>query len=146
MSQMLQYLKFMDDVEKKMKQKTIEAVVLAHGKEYTPPVYPRPEGIKKGKDKECFRNSYLLAAQRGWTYVEGFAIPHVVPAPLAHAWVVDDGGNVIETTWYEPAHEYYGIALDMQFIHRVMFETSSYGALDYRSAAFRERFANADRA
>ncbi|MDD2923193.1 MAG: hypothetical protein PHQ36_12980 [Anaerolineales bacterium] len=85
-------------------------------------------------------NSYRLAFQMDWTYVEGFAIASIIPIPLHHAWVVDSNGNVIETTWETPGVEYFGVALDYSFIHEVMFETKRYGVLDPCSAIFRKRY------
>ena len=86
-------------------------------------------------------NSYGIALLMGWTYVEGFEIGmEDFRLPFQHAWVVDDTGAVIETTWETPGFEYYGIPLELPFIHRVICETKVYGVLDRRSETFRKRF------
>ena len=134
------YLKAMAGMFERMNRPSIEAVVLKHGEEFKSPARPRPKGIRKRTNKLCFMNSYHLAESRNMTYVEGFAISKGVPIPLHHAWVVDQSGEVIETTWRDPGDFYFGIALDLSFIHHVMFETRMYGVLDTNSLTFRERF------
>lgn len=140
MSEMLTYLQVMKNMTAKMKAKCIETIVLEHGRTFIPSPCPRPKGIRRGKMKMCFMNSYHLAVEMNWTYVEGFAIASDIPIPLHHAWVVDQEGNVIETTWEDSAAEYYGIPLEFNFMERVMLETRRYGVLDPCSKIFQERY------
>lgn len=128
------YLKF---VAEQIGAMSYEAVVLKYGQSYPAPAIARPKGIRKGKDGECFANAYHVAADKGWQYVEGFARSIIF---VHHAWVIDDRGNVVETTWKEPGTEYYGIPLDMQFIHQVFLETRVYGVLNAKSETFMKRF------
>lgn len=137
MSDLKQYLL---SVGKITTQKTYESIVLKYGRAFEAPAHPRPEGIRKGRDKRCFMNSYRLTEQ-GYHYVEGFAIPNIsVAIPVQHAWVVDDNDNVIETTWPESGLEYYGIIFDREFVDKVMLELRVYGIMDFRSKAFRDKF------
>jgi len=110
--------------------KTYEGIVLDHGQEYEPPVRPRPVGVRKGKNKLCFMNSYGLAFEKGWQYVEGYALSGIVPFPVLHAWVVTDSGEVIETTWKDSGVAYFGIPFDFDFIHKVLLETRTHGVID----------------
>lgn len=140
MNTMTQYLQAVNRMASSLKSPTIEGIVLQHGKPFTPPAAPRPKGIRKGADKQCYRNAYLLAFQMDWTYVEGFAIPDCVPIPLQHAWVIDSQGNLIETTWDTPGIEYFGIPLEWDFIHKTLLDTKRYGVLDPMSKVFRQRY------
>lgn len=141
MNGILEYLQAIESMSAEIGRKSIEGVVLRHGRSFQPPVNPRPAGIKKGRDRQCYMNSYRIASQMGWTYVEGFAISSdTIAIPVQHAWVVDDKGSVIETTWRRSGAEYYGIPLEFSFMHKVMLETKCYGILDARSKALRERF------
>jgi len=122
-------------------QKTYESIFLKYGRAFEAPACPRPKGIRKGRDKVCFMNSYHLT-DFGYRYVEGFAVPDIgIQFPIQHAWVIDDNDNVIETTWAKSGLEYYGIIFEREFVDKVMFELRVYGIMDFRSRIFRERFA-----
>ena len=127
-------------------QRTIEAVVYERGREFAAPAKPRPVGIRKGANHQCYRNAYsILFTQPGLRYVEGFAADGRFGFPMQHAWVIDEKDNVIETTWMESGLAYYGIVLEIQFINEVLFEKRTYGVLDFASKIFRERYALAPR-
>lgn len=121
-------------------QQTLERVVFEHGRAFTPPVQPRPKGIRKGRNKMCFMNSAHLMYSEGYRYTEGFAISATCPFPMQHAWVITEDDTVIETTWKESGLAYYGIVLEQDLMDKVLFETRTYGVLDYTSKTFRERF------
>lgn len=133
---LIQYLEMFKDFNN---GNTLENIVLQHGKFYNPPTFaPRPKHIVKGRDKHCFDNSYHIAIQnKGYTYVEGIAVSLI---PLHHAWVLDENGIVIETTWQDAGSGYYGIAFDFKFIHQVFLDTKTYGVIDLTSPTFRKRF------
>lgn len=116
---------------------SIESVVLKHGQRFAPPQVARPKGIRKGKDHQCYRNAYYLAMEHDLQYVEGFAGFYV---PMEHAWVIDEAGNVIETTWKTPGVDYYGIVLPMPFVNRVLVETGMYCVLNKNSKEFRKKY------
>jgi hypothetical protein len=131
--EMLAYLKAVDRVAQ---GRSVESLVLRNGQFYRP--QPLPAEYKRGKIKECFYNAYKLSWNKNLTYVEGFANGALVP--VQHAWCVDAAGNVIDNTWPDCGTVYYGVALDKQFVDRVVLETGTYGVLDFRSAAFRKHF------
>jgi len=137
MSDLKQYLL---SVGKITTQKTYESIVLKHGRAFQAPAHPRPKGIRKGRNKLCYMNSYHLTEQ-SYRYVEGFAIANIsVQIPLQHAWVIDERDNVIETTWPESGLEYYGIIFDRELVDKVMLELRVYGIMDFRSKTFRDKF------
>jgi hypothetical protein len=87
-----------------------------------------PEEYECGAQKECYKNSALLAlSNRDLTYVEGYVIPSGVPIPVAHAWCVDRQNNVIDVTLREPGKAYLGIHFDRDFLTSRMLETEVYG-------------------
>lgn len=137
MSDLKQYLLSVGQITT---QKTYESIVLNYGRAFEAPAHPRPKGVRKGRNKLCFMNSYRLTEQ-GYRYVEGFAIANIgIQFPIQHAWVVDDNDNVVETTWAESGVEYYGIVFDKDFIDKVMLELRTYGIMDFRSKTFRDKF------
>lgn len=135
MSELLKYLKFVDQASK---GNSMESIVLKHGIAYPAPIIARPKGIKKGKDRQCFTNAYHICIEnKGFKYIEGFALSII---PVHHAWVLDEDGNVIETTWKEAGEEYYGIELDIPWVNKVIYETKVYGALNPQSQEFRKKY------
>ena len=84
--------------------------------------------VPKGRDKECFGNAARLAwDDSALTYVEGFAL--AMGIPMAHAWVVDDFGRVIETTWREKGIEYLGVAFRTKYLSRVVCTKKTFGLI-----------------
>ena len=122
-----------------LSSKSVEAMVLKYGREYPAPAVARPQGMKKGKDKECYTNAYhTVISNKGFTYVEGYATTYGIP--LEHAWVLDPNGVVIDPTWRTPGEQYYGIEFDIPFVNQVIHEKGTYGVLDARSSILRNRF------
>jgi len=73
------------------------SLVREHGQYFKP--QDRPSWVKKGKDKDCYKNASLFVVEHPeYTYVEGFADPGITETsfPVNHAWAVDKDGNVIE--------------------------------------------------
>src|SRR5436309_15124810 len=72
----------------------------------------RPKGFRQRAMKMCFRNAYVLAFDKGYTYVEGFALSDGDGALLLyHAWVTTDGVHALDPTWRDAtACAYFGIA------------------------------------
>lgn len=88
--------------------------VLTHGK----PFIPKPlDGFYRGRPRECFRNAYLLAAEAGLIYVEGFACYREIGLPVHHAWCVEPGcRTAIDNTWRRIGDEYMGIRFNLDFV------------------------------
>lgn len=70
---------------------------------------PKPKGVRKRADKQCFGNCQLLAVDRGWSYVEGYAVAEDGFA-VHHAWCGDEVGRAIDPTWEKPGVAYFGVA------------------------------------
>lgn len=97
---------------------------------------PTPPGFRMGKVKECYANAASLALNRpGMTYFEGYAVGRAA-IPLGHAWVVDEAGQVIDTTW-RPAGEdpsewaYLGVGFTHHRLARALMAKGTYGLLDW---------------
>jgi hypothetical protein len=90
-----------------------------------------------GAAKECFMNAYRLAEGSDLIYVEGYATSVI---PVLHAWVLDprpnDSGKIIETTWENPGEEYFGVAMPMDYVRKVLLARKFYGVLDCYEIGF----------
>lgn len=103
-----------------------EELVLARGQLF--PWRPRPTHIPKLPARGCYRNASQIAGRHRLTYVEGYAMAMI---PVAHAWVVDDDGFVIDATWDDdtPTGFYLGIALDRDKVADFTSRTGYHGVL-----------------
>lgn len=89
-----------------------------------------PPDLPAMEPRRCYANSYELATEHGFTYVEGFALGTLFP--VAHAWVVDEAGTIYDPTWaslpsgalqpHRTAH-YVGVQFDTDFLMMVTLET-----------------------
>ena len=80
------------------------SLCLSHGKWFLPRTLPRD--VRRGAPKQCFANAIIIAAHRGWRYVEGYALAVI---PVQHAWVLDHRGRLCEVTWPTPGRAYLGV-------------------------------------
>ena len=90
-----------------------------------------PTGVQKGIIHECYRNASMLALENSeYTYVEGFAIVKEMPGyPIAHAWVVDRRGFVVDSTWDTPGSAYFGIPFKTDYVLETMNKTKVWGII-----------------
>lgn len=113
--------------------RSLERVVLTHGRAWSaaplPPAYAHARGVVK----ECFQNAAQLAFDEpALTYVEGFAHRYV---PTLHAWCVDSEGRVVDPTWRDELlatwrdAAYVGIPFDTTFVRRRVLKTKKWGLL-----------------
>jgi len=60
-----------------------------------------PPSIKKGPQKQCFRNAWQLSLSHGFPYCEGYGWDVDLGAlPFLHAWnLCPISGRVIDATW-----------------------------------------------
>lgn len=87
--------------------------VLKHGSWHAP--CPMPRGVRYGQPKACYGNAILLSVVRGWTYVEGFALPAIsIALPVMHAWNLDDEGRLVDSTWRNLGLAYIGVAFSVE--------------------------------
>ena len=88
--------------------------------------------VPAGPAKMCFMNAFHLAsANPDYRYCEGLAVPHSVPLPVDHAWVVDKNNKVLDPTWKDGAAAYYGIKFKPQYVNTVALRSKMYGILSY---------------
>ena len=126
--------KFMDYLEK-------------HGQEYAS--QPLPKGIKKGVMKQCYMNATKLAiSKRDLTYVEGLAYTPQLPPGMAvaHAWVVDKAGKVIDNTWPNPEKcQYFGMPVPTTRLEMWAVKTKVYGIFGGATPEARDLIMNGEK-
>lgn len=88
---------------------------------------PRLAGMRKMKNRECFRNAFLTAQHYGLTYVEGLATCII---PVHHAWCVTAEGEVVDPTWKTAGSEYFGVLIQLDEVCRISLESGYWGVLD----------------
>ena len=122
---------------------TAAEFLLIHGQAFTPPTRPRPKGMRKGSDKQCFSNATNAAYWDNHRYVEGYATSFI---PVHHAWVLDGDGTLIETTWAKPGDAYFGVVFPQDIVDLSMLLTGFYGVFNrflmeepYTEDGYRER-------
>lgn len=112
---------------------SIEALVLAHGRAWTP--QRRPAAYRKRAFRQCFRNAFELAQDHPeLTYVEGYADAGIIP--VEHAWCVDRVGRVVDPTWRAAKtaeSAYFGVALATRWVTARIVRTGVYGAFCWRN-------------
>jgi hypothetical protein len=89
-------------------------------------VSPLPTDIKRGKARLCFMNAFRLMSSRGYTYVEGIAMPANTLFPVHHAWCIDEFNHVIDPTWIDGA-AYLGVHLSKSFVYQRALLRKKYG-------------------
>lgn len=104
---------------------------LAHGKLMRPSPVPLPIRVKLGESRQCFKNATELAMEgKGFLYCEGWAASVL---PVQHAWnLVEHAGelHVIDTTWKQPAQEYFGIVFKTAYLTHRLARQKYYGLID----------------
>ncbi len=117
---------------KDYKYKGMYDLVLKEGSFFIPPEKnkPRPEGMIKGKDKDCYANAARLALDNSnYTYVEGIATPDFIELPIQHAWCIDNKDNVIDPTWKTAGSVYYGVPFNTEFLRETILKTEIWGLI-----------------
>ncbi|MGO4112464.1 hypothetical protein ACC786_14375 [Rhizobium ruizarguesonis] len=94
-----------------------EQALLAHGREWKSTI-STPAWLVRGPKRNCFGNARGYALTRDDVlYVEGYALDRQLGIPLAHAWLIDEFGTVIDPTWDDPEeNSYFGIAFKKSFV------------------------------
>lgn len=75
-----------------------------------------------GLPKSCYYNCQeLIDEEEGLIYVEGYALSEGTNSfPFAHAWLINDEGEVIEPTWEQPGIEYLGVPLATEWVKSII--------------------------
>lgn len=136
MSNLRDYLKMLAEMQRNFaapagtdfKYFSIEEFVLMNGRTMLASLAdPR---IKRGRKKECFKNSTLFALYSGedCQYVEGYVLKASLPIPIHHAWILDEHEYVVDPTLgWEPDAEYFGVAFPTQEVARRVVKNGFYG-------------------
>lgn len=110
---------------------TMERFVLRNGREGIS--RPRPKGVRKGQDKQCFSNSanWVLGKKgKGWTYTEGYALRPSLGLLIHHAWVTNAEGHVLDLTWRDPEQcLYFGVPFTEEELRQELVKNEVYGLL-----------------
>jgi len=93
----------------------VEDFLLQNGRAFNG-VEPLPQGMRRGKDHECYKNAFLLMGMHpSLTYVEGVAVSTERSVPTHHAWCVDEQGRVIDPTWPN-GRSYFGVPFTREYV------------------------------
>ena len=124
---------------KKWKYKGFEDLVKRCGREMK--YAPLPEDIERGLPKNCYYNCLeLLREHPELTYCEGYALTEDLPLPLAHAWLVDSNGNVIDPTWDDESAVYLGVPFNTQWFIDLLISRNREDCLSVFESNYLEDF------
>lgn len=87
----------------------MEDFLLQHGLWYRNTSTPDMQGAPRC----CFGNAILLAAQRGYRYVEGVALAPLLPFPVHHGWNLTPEGELFDSTWMNGGLAYIGVEFSL---------------------------------
>jgi|GEM_PF-1663478 len=111
--------------------KSNQRLILDTGKPFEKRVEPTPF---KGEPKSCYQNCFQLLGKKNLYYCEGFATHNSYPLAFAHAWLVNDTGEVIDPTWWDVAKfansVYLGVAFNEEFVREIATKTQKYGIIE----------------
>jgi hypothetical protein len=100
------------------KYRSFEELVLDCGREMQP---DENSWLEQGLPKSCYWNcQQLVSKQPELIYCEGFAASQDVGFPLAHAWLLNTEGKVLEPTWDSPGEAYLGIAFSWEWVRALL--------------------------
>lgn len=92
----------------------------------------KPFEYRMGPKKQCYRNACLLAQEHPeLVYCEGFACAPGLFA-MHHAWCVTATGLVVDPTWDASSAQYYGVALQHEFVLERVDASQHWGVLGDR--------------
>lgn len=110
--------------------KTSLGFVRKHGQSYTPTATRNGRKLRRRKARECFFNCMdEVLKDKGLVYVEGFAISHIAPMPVEHAWCTDETGAAYDFTWKEPGIVYFGVPFQTEYVRQQWMELGLQGEL-----------------
>lgn len=95
-----------------------ERFVLKYGYEFSGAI-EIPEHVQRGEMKLCFGNAALmaLAFPDEFIYTEGYAYQEGIPITLAHGWLTNRQGQVVDPTWGVDKHvDYFGVLVKHEYV------------------------------
>ena len=109
--------------------KSAYRLVLEYGKPFTNRIVPSPF---RGQPQVCYKNCFDLLRKQGYHYTEGYAIDDQLNLAIAHAWLVNNAGEVVDPTWTDNARgaTYFGVVFDSEYVFEVGKITKNYGILE----------------
>lgn len=88
----------------------------------------------KGEPKQCYQNCFkALLRFPSLHYCEGFIGYRDLPMSFAHAWLVNDKGQIIEPTLLKKEDAncaYFGVVFDTEFVMDMAEKLRVYGILE----------------
>lgn len=148
MMNMMSYLELLGGFEDDFGPAT---ALMHYGRSFRPLAEP-PGWLRIGANKECFKNAARVTLNRADVfYAEGYAVDLVgVPIPIAHAWLVNSRGQVIDPTWTDASDcAYFGVVFRKAFVCRMIASRPSWSGiledalLMRRELGTRQRFESA---
>lgn len=100
-------------------------VLQAHGQKMEPKKHPLTGTMPLGM---CYHNSYKAMAETQMRYCEGYAMTSGLMMPMAHGWLVDTDGRVVDPTWKDGC-DYFGVVFDTFFLLKTVAKTKRLGIL-----------------
>jgi hypothetical protein len=97
-------------------RRSLEHFVLEYGQEYT--ARPLPPGVRILQPKSCFLNAAIVAMQRHWIYVEGYATLPTLPIPIHHAWVAQPGSREAIDVTTTNLTDYFGVPFTEAYLRK----------------------------
>lgn len=97
---------------------TYERFVLKYGYEFSGAI-ELPSHVQRGEMKLCFGNAALmaLAFPEEFIYTEGYAYQEGIPITLAHGWLTNRQGQVVDPTWGIDKHvDYFGVLVKPEYV------------------------------
>lgn len=102
--------------------------LLEHGERFGPTI-ERPKGVHLGRKKQCYQNSFEAQARNEWFYTEGVVFRAGLPIELAHAWLSNRKGEVLDLTLRDqsPDDQYFGIPFKSDYVVEETIKHGYYG-------------------
>jgi hypothetical protein len=83
---------------------------------------------ERGRPKSCYWNCQQLVSKRPeLIYCEGYALTEDVGFLIAHAWLLNSEGKVLEPTWESPGEAYWGVAFSYEWVQSLLSQRRQRG-------------------
>lgn len=94
-----------------------------------------PDDLRRIKSKDkpgmCYANAGRRAIEDpDLVYVEGYACTDSLHLPVQHAWLLDETGRIIDTTWSNGVN-YCGVPIKASALHEILDVTKRWGVFGW---------------